>query len=734
MTRKYIGANKIVFILAMIIFLTIKAYLADRPLSSAPPVSSQKNFTIAIFREKGFPSEGVPELLTPEWLHRCLSAKFSVEYVDMAGITDMKRFNAKKYNLLILPYGEAFAYGTFMRIKDYLSSGGGLMNVAGRPFWSANKKADGKWHVLNIDDPYGEFLSPLGIKYYEFLDKEYKGLCVTTSVDYTPVVPTRGNIFPYRVPARDFYFAKDGDIYLFPEDIEYKADWPPVTFVKHWMNPYIKESENIPQKWALIGAKGENHPLNPEDPLAERRLMDIMEYLSFPVVINSLESELAAYEQGEEVKVFLGITNFGRSQEPCSVEFRFLDEDNAVVYAGEESVVVMPGVNDSLCISWRPKRFEGNFYKIIATLSKNGKVLDKKANGFVIKDDAVLRDGPLLEIKDNIFLIDGAPSYLFGINYYESKSGELMWLRPNILRIKRDFEAMRKLGINFVRVHYHHSKWFRDYFSKVIGEELDSYLDPADSTAMPSERSLRILDAVIQLAQKQGLIFCMDIFSLVPEEMGDPIGWLSLKERIQDPDKIGIQKGFIKLLAQRYGRVKGIAWDLWNEPRLDESDIELLRSWAAAARQVFRENGANHPVTIGDNLSLGLLDVLDYASIHTYYPSDFTYITGLDKPFIFGEIWNDAGYGLEEETRQAEKLEKDFRDFLETEAAGFLPWQWTRQARLWNSKSRDEKWDDELGLCVRDDGSLKPAGKSYASLIRLFKKDKTRPARQGKNT
>jgi len=56
-----------------------------------------------------------------------------------------------------------------------------------------------------------------------------------------------------------------------------------------------------------------------------------------------------------------------------------------------------------------------------------------------------------------------------------------MWLRPNLLKIREDFKSMRDLGINFIRIHYHHSKWFRDYFSKVLKENLDPYLQVADT-------------------------------------------------------------------------------------------------------------------------------------------------------------------------------------------------------------------------------------------------------------
>jgi hypothetical protein len=352
---------------------------------------------------------------------------------------------------------------------------------------------------------------------------------------------------------------------------------------------------------------------------------------------------------------------------------------------------------------------------------REGLILDKEENGFVVIDENILRRGPLIQAKGIRFLINEKMSYIFGTNYYESRLGELMWLRPNILRVRQDFKSMRNLGLNFVRIHYHHSKWFRDYFSQVIGENLMPYLQVADVTALPSERSLRILDAIIQLAQDQGLIFCMDIFSLIPEEMGSPLGWLTLKERILDKDKIAVQKKFIEILARRYKNVPGITWDLWNEPRLDKADYETLRKWAEQIKEVFRKNGDNHLITIGDDSSLHLLDVLDYASIHTYEPQEFSFLKNLNKPFIFQEVWIDAGNSLKDEMRQAEELKKDFIASLKTESAGFVPWQWTRQARLWNNTCDAERWDDELGLCVHDDGSLKPAGKVYSSLISLIK-------------
>jgi hypothetical protein len=676
------------------------------------PVVKEKHFKVAIFKEEAFPALGSNNLMPPNWLYDFLVKDFSVIYLNSSQLSDKKCLNLDTVDLLILPYGEAFPFQAFPVIKEYLLAGGGLFNIAGRPFWVPMANINGKWERAYVSDPYKQFLALLGIKYYESLDDKNIGLTVTTTSCITPILPTHGNIFPYRIPCRDF----------FSWDMTHSKNTRSLVFVKSWDNPYVKGNP-VPKKWCLIGVAENRHPLNPQqNPQAKELLADIMEYLSFPMVIYGLETNLAAYYEKEAVKVTLKVLNNGRAAETATVKFQFLNQKEELVYQRNKSIKLRSGQRITISEWWKPKDFGDTFYTVQAILEKDGRILDKEESGFVVINKVTLKKGPTIQIQDNKFFINNEKTPILGINYYESKDGELLWLKPSLSRIKKDFKHMKDLGINFVRIHYHHSKWFRDYFTEVLKRDLDPYLQVADVTPLPSGRSLRILDAVIQLAQEQGLVLCLDIFSLVPKEMGNPIGWLKLKERISDRPKIEMQRRFIRLLAQRYRDTPGITWDLWNEPQLEKSDYQALGAWAKEIIAVFRENGDKHLITIGDNSSLYLLDILDYASIHTHNPEDFDFLKNLSKPFIFQEIWNNAGYSLDEEIKQKEKLMHDFSSFLKTEADGFIPWQWTRQARLWDNASDDERWDDELGICVRDDGSLKPAGATYSSLIHMISK------------
>lgn len=698
-----------------VLFIFLLFFLGNYAHAEEIDSSIKSQFKIAVFREQDFPSSGTPALLTPEWLYNKLSKNFSIAYLDASQLENKKYLNLDNFDLLILPYGEAFPYRAFMQIKEYLFEGGGLFNIAGRPFWAPMDRVDGKWQKVDVDDTYKEFLAPLGVKYYESLDNEDVGLSVTTSLGFAPTQPTHGNVFPYRIPARDFFFL---------ENMESAVNGAPVIFIKSWKNPYIKDSVNMPRKWCLIGKRGEKHFLNPQNLSSQENLVKIINYLAYPIIIYELETDLTAYYPKESIEFSLKVMNNGKFKENGVVNFEFLDQNDKVVYNLSSPIELNSGQKIILNKVWRPKELHGSFYKIRAILKKNSIILDKEENGFVVINKDILKNGPKIQTKGNKIIINEKEEFVLGVNYYESKLGELMWVRPNILKIREDFQSMRSLGINFVRIHYHHSKWFRDYFSQVVKDRIDPYFQVTDTTALPSERTLRILDAIIQLAQEQRLIFCMDIFSLVPREMGNPIGWLKLKERIIDRNKVAVQKKFVKILAKRYKDVPGITWDLWNEPHLDKEDLRLLKNWAGEIKDVFRRHGDSHLITIGDDLSLNLEDVLDYACVHTYEPAEFRFIKDTEKPFIFQETWNEAGCSLSEEIKQKDELIKDFNIFLETQAAGFVPWQWTGQARLWNNTSEAERWDDELGLCVHDDGDLKPAGNAYKLLIGQLKKEK----------
>lgn len=118
--------------------------------SKEPDIWGQDGFRIAIFKEEGLSAVALPEQIKTEWIYELLAKNFSVTYLDSSELNNRKLFNAENFDLLIMPYGEAFPGDAFASIAEYLFAGGGLFNLSGRPFWSPRVKINGKWQKLDL--------------------------------------------------------------------------------------------------------------------------------------------------------------------------------------------------------------------------------------------------------------------------------------------------------------------------------------------------------------------------------------------------------------------------------------------------------------------------------------------------------------------------------------------------------------------------------------------------------
>ena len=162
-------------------------------------------------------------------------------------------------------------------------------------------------------------------------------------------------------------------------------------------------------------------------------------------------------------------------------------------------------------------------------------------------------------------------------------------------------------------------------------------------------------------------------------------GWFSLTERITDKKKVDKQLEFVRIIVDRYKDVKGISWDLRNEPRVPEEYREELKAWVKRIVSEFRKNGDNHLITLGGNDSLFLEDYLDYTSYHTDNVLDQISFT---KSLLLQEFW--LPKGLDKELEQLDELEGIIANLKDSNYQGFMPWQFTRQSRLWDRSNSEE--------------------------------------------
>jgi len=692
MLRRY---KSLVIFLICLVFYTTDSLAAQKGGS----------FSVGIFKEENFSYAGGPDGLTPEWIAGFLEDEYNIMFLDTGQLKNKTLFNADKVDLLILPYGGIMPEDVSPAIVEFIRDGGGLFTTGGIPFsdkyllsigmfyYKIDRKditsADAKGDILNIEFEMKE----------PFFDQY--GICVKTSERIYNKLPTMGNVFPFRIPARDFI----NPVILLDKNGNYIG--APITIVKSWKNPY-KNTGRIPNKWCLIGFVGEQHPLNSKDKNSAKRLKHILEFLSTKVILKGIETEYASYREGETISLTTEILNYDTERKRVELHIS-IAEKGRVLFKEKKDISIDGGEVKTINTVWKPEILESDFYEVKAVLRLDGRVIDEEQNAFTAWHIDRLKKAPWLSIKGRRFYRDDTPIYLHGVNYYESKTGGLMWARPNMLDIERDLKLMSNFGINFLRVHYHHPGWFSDYFKRVE-LPISDYFDKVENI----ERSLRILDAFIILCHKYGIYLQPDLFTLVPEEMGDPRGWIGDVERCRNREKIKKQKDFIKILAERYKDIPNLTWDLWNEPFLKEEDVPFLKNWIVELVAYFRLNGDKHFITLGSDESIIFENDLDFLCGHGHDMN----IPEADKPFVMQEIWNESDLTPEREKEQAEKLRRDFMVCIKQGGAGFAPWQWTRQSCLWDDASDPERWDNELGLCVREDGSLKPAGKAYMDLIK----------------
>jgi hypothetical protein len=225
------------------------------------------------------------------------------------------------------------------------------------------------------------------------------------------------------------------------------------------------------------------------------------------------------------------------------------------------------------------------------------------------------------------------------------------------------------------------------------------------------------------------------LFTLLPEELGDPRGWYGVHDYCALDEKFEAHREFLNLIIPRYKNVPGITWDIINEPVIiPEQDMtdkfnRQMVDWAKKIKKYMQELGERHPITVGDcsgpkpDIDRAYTEVSDYLSPH----SNWRYAADMRRkdfggPQFYQEVWMDRPFTPRGDMEQLDDMKSGLFDTFRTGLAGFSPWQWTAQLAMWQDRLtyQGENWDDMLGCCVRHDATVKPAGKFYRDFIWLF--------------
>ncbi|MBV9480183.1 MAG: hypothetical protein JO249_05450, partial [Acidobacteria bacterium] len=729
-------------------FLPPSASAGDSPrypdfLALARELAQEQRTVIGVFSDPAFANFQTPPSLRAEHFQKIWGARkdLRVELLDKYQIRSYSLLFKGRMDILVYPYGpvypmDAFPFYTGDTLLGFLKRGGAILTTGGVPF-GAPVNDEGKLPVQGKPDPlslnqqlYERWVAPLGYKYYVHPDvppvtraerELLPSLSATPKIagcqtgivannsSHEPVPnPYHGNVFPERYPARSI------------TPLLWGTD--PYGRVLNTTGLLIQDFENGSRRIHFSHEK-EPHPLSPETPHFTGLMNDLLFLLLNRLVVRDVAAGYACYHQGESVSVRAHLLNFAGHETKAEVQLQIRAGDR-VVDSHTETVQFPAREAVTKEWHWTPNNFESDQYEVSVSIRQKEQTVSKARNGFVVWKDDIARTGPALKTQGNYFST-GRETFLSGTNYYESTRGEIMWYRPDVSRIAADLKSMRECGVNYIRPHYHHLKWFKDYLLFQHGKLLPFFSElEAVSDPMPDERAWRLLDAFIYLCQKFGIVYGGDLFTLVPEEMGDPRGWFPLNESVFCEEKRAVEQKFLQQISQRYKTVPGISWDLWNEP---EVPLDALADWTKRLRNTLEQSGAPRLITVGGGSGQKLGDAVDYLGLHAAARTIRQKPNKATKPALMQEIYLDHNEDLTSELAQAEEMKEGILATVKNGYCGIAPWSWTRQMRLWQDSYqhdpafRMESWDDRLGTHVHDDGTLKPAGQVFRDIALLLR-------------
>ena len=284
--------------------------------------------------------------------------------------------------------------------------------------------------------------------------------------------------------------------------------------------------------WAIFGAI-DRDLFAQGSPAIDRVLLPATAHLLQRLYLHETDTALACYREGETVRLRTQASNFGRA--PRNVEVRMvLGPENVL----SRKISLEPGQTTGVELTWKPARFASDYYSFAAELWLEGHCVDREESAFVVWNPGVLAKGPSLRKQGTRFLVDGRPQFLLGCQTYWGQSGSVTARSP--AAFDRDFRQMRDYGL----------RWTRLFLP------------------FKTEEDKRVSDAVVQLAQKHGLVLYH-----TPN-----------LHHTADPAELAKQEETAREIAVRYHDVPGLAVDICNEPSFKAEDPALVKRFGHAAK------------------------------------------------------------------------------------------------------------------------------------------------------
>lgn len=495
---------------------------------------------IALFLAKDFPSVDIPAINEPEL--RRISAQYDHDILNsISSLND--KLKSERYNLLILPYGSAFPLDAWETIYAFLESGGSLLYIGGSPF---NQPVIFKDSVWTKGIPQQTFARRLLIGPAEKIELNSEKFYTTEKFISLNNFSSRNNElaristvyeFTVRFTTEKEFPAEDGssgprDAVLRPLVQLINSDGYP------FAAPVIEidrlQGRSAGGRWIFSAS---NAQLSEEliKKLIDRALEGAIEFTANPV--------FASTNKGENPLIRINLFRPGNlNNNPVKLKVTVKDSQNRKVLQINPGLFGTSDFHTSTIELRSPESFKEGFYSVEIEALNIGHNPSIITTGFWVWDDKLASQGPRITASKDWLLKDGEIFPVIGTTYMASDVHRKFLLEPNPFVWNKDFETMKKTGINFIRTGFWNS-WSRSMLDR----------------GAIDESFLRALDAYIMTAAKYNIVVCLNFFAFTPPLNGGTNPYL-------DPRAIEWQKTFITLITTRYKNVGWIHYDLINEP------------------------------------------------------------------------------------------------------------------------------------------------------------------------
>jgi hypothetical protein len=581
---------------------------------------------VAIFKDDVPMPEGVPT--PPDDLATLLRRSgYGVTFLDADLLVNSSILSKEHFDLFVQPYGCSFPLGT--TLYQFLESGGHLLTLGGRAFTNALVRSkDGKLLASGYDPgiitspgkmvrsdwfvPLREMLGIFAGPYQVFkhVARAWPAagqFVVDPALRFEGAVegyPSTGMMGQIISDAEEAQFAKEGKEWDHYTKIRpalwdaFRHGRTPRSPEYHIFNktcsrwvPLLESCDRFDRPRGSLGAMMLNHDgryrgsnwaffgatnrdlFAADHPQAGKLLLGIVAAELRATYLHGLTPGYYCYRQGEAVTARVFAANFGPADRTGRVTFSFLPEHGDVpVFSEQREIRIPKGRSTPIDVRWAPGAFALDFYRIRCVLDLDGAPADQIETGIVVWDEKTIqgKDAFHVDYHDNYFHDGGRPLFINGAR--TDGLQRIGQLGEDPLAWEQEYRMMQENGINVAS-----PIWFDVYLPGTAwGEELPELVP---------EKILRQMDAQVQLCQRHKVIYAPCLFFANRE--------------VAASTKRDLSRRICKLLGQRYCKVPGIVFYIWDDGAFfSDGDRANFNAFAAECATAFSANSENRKYVV----------------------------------------------------------------------------------------------------------------------------------------